>query len=361
MYHFHLPPQRSQGGKALPRIIGLFVIIALLGLGIWQLSNKGSQAEHRLTHTPGRATLEQHSTKAGTSSLASSAAQPTRTSGTGDSVDEIPLTPAIAPSLRGSEVDAEFHFDENGQLINDLALRHYFDYFLSTIGELSLAEIQQALAEDLSQRLEPAQADQAIRVLERYLEYLAAAQELSTGGDVATRFNQLVDLRRRVLGDDLADGFFAQEETYTRTVLREQEIIQNNQLSLEQRQQELEQLHRELPPELRQSREEAIAHHLVLEQQQQFEQLQLDPAQRHAERAALFGEEAAQRLAQLDQQRQQWQQRLDAYQQQRNALLAQGESEEQIAALRQQLFDETEQRRVLALEEVGFPDPDQSN
>lgn len=361
MYHSYLPPQRSQGGKALPRILGLFAITALLGLGIWQLSNKGPQAEHKLTHAPESGPLERNPATTNISSLSAYPPVPPSASATGDLIRDPSLTPAIAPSLRGSEVDAEFHFDQNGQLVNDLALRHYFDYFLSTIGELSLEEIRQALAEDLFQRLEPAQADQAIRVLERYLEYLAAAQELSTGGDVAARFAQLVDLRRRVLGDDLADGFFAQEETYTRTVLREQEIIQNNQLSLEQRQQELEQLHRDLPPELRQSREEAIAHHLVLEQQQQFEQLQLDPAQRHAERAALFGEEAAQRLAQLDQQRQQWQQRLDTYQQQRNALLAQGESEEQIAALRQQLFDEAEQRRVLALEEVGFPDPEQYN
>jgi len=266
---------------------------------------------------------------------------------------------APAPSLRDTAVDAELRFDEQGHLLPDIGLRHYFDYFLSTIGELDLAGIHAALLADLEQRLDPDQAAQARLLFERYLEYLGALDHLAPAATPGERFEQLFQLRRHTLGEDLADGFFAQEERYTRAVLEEQAILADPTLSLAERQQALARTHADLPETLRATREQTIAHHIALEQQQQFERQALDAEQRHHERAALFGEEAAQRLADLEQSRAQWQSRIGDYRQQREQILVHTTDPEQrqtqLRQLRESLFDAPEQRRIEALEALGFP------
>lgn len=275
------------------------------------------------------------------------------------SPDIQPEVDTIAASLADTQVDANLQFDDNGQLIADINLKRYFDYFLSTIGELSLAEIRDALEHDLLLRLEPAQSSRAINIFERYLEYLTAVDSLSPSHSLADQFEQLVQLRRHTLGDELADSFFGSEETYTRTVLAERAILEDATLNTTQQQEALKELHDDLPDELRTAREQAVAHHLALEQQQQYESLNISAEQRYQERAALYGEEAAERLALLDQEQQVWQQRLQDYQQQRQQIISQyqdqAQQQEALTVLRQSLFSAQEQRRVESLEAIGFP------
>lgn len=265
----------------------------------------------------------------------------------------------IAPSLLNTDIDANLSFDDNGQLISDINLRRYFDYFLSSIGELSIEQIRAAIGADALARLSPADAARVQAILARYLDYLSASDQLTPSADLTGRLDQLQALRREILGDELAKAFFGEEEQYTTTVLAEQSILQDSSLSPSERQQALEQIHQELPQAQRQSRENAVAHHLAIEQQRQFEQLQASTQQRFEERSALYGEEAANRLAELDFQRQQWQQRVEQYRQQRQQVLARnlssGEQNAALNELRQSLFDESEQRRVESLESDGFP------
>lgn len=265
----------------------------------------------------------------------------------------------VAPSLVDTEVDAPLSFDDEGRLISDSNLRRYFDYFLSAIGELSIDEIRARFQADIFARLSPSDAARAEALFERYIDYLNASEALVPSADLPSRLEQLSALRRETLGDELAEAFFGEEEQYTRTVLTEQAVLQDGALSSAERQAALESIHQELPEAQRLSREQAVSHHLALEQERQFEQLDISPQQRFEERSALYGDEAADRLAQLDLQRQQWQQRVNEYRQQRQQVLDQAlSSNEQSAALRelrQNLFDENEQRRVESLENDGFP------
>lgn len=265
----------------------------------------------------------------------------------------------VAPSLVDTEIDAPLSFDDEGRLISDSNLRRYFDYFLSAIGELSIDEIRARFQADIFARLSPSDAARAEALFERYIDYLNASEALVPSADLPSRLEQLSALRRETLGDELAEAFFGEEEQYTRTVLTEQAILQDRALSPAERQAALESIHQELPEAQRLSREQAVSHHLALEQERQFEQLNISPQQRFEERSALYGDEAADRLAQLDLQRQQWQQRVNEYRQQRQQVLDLAlSSNEQSAALRelrQNLFDDNEQRRVESLENDGFP------
>jgi len=265
----------------------------------------------------------------------------------------------VAPSLVDTEIDAPLSFDDEGRLMSDGNLRRYFDYFLTAIGELSIDEIRARFQADIFARLSPSDAARAEALFERYIDYLSASEALVPSADLHSRLEQLSALRRETLGDDLAEAFFGEEEQYTRTVLTEQAILQDGALSPAERQAALESIHQELPEAQRLSREQAVSHHLALEQERQFEQLDISPQQRFEERSALYGDEAADRLAQLDLQRQQWQQRINEYRQQRQHVLdrALSSNEQSIALreLRQNLFDDNEQRRVESLENDGFP------
>ena len=77
-----------------------------------------------------------------------------------------------------------------------------------------------------------------------------------------------------------------------------------------------------------------------------------------AEREALWGKEAAQRLAELDASRARWDARIDAYLSARSRIdadrtLSAAARAQAVATLRAQHFDAIEQRRIASLEAVG--------
>src|SRR5690554_7854100 len=87
----------------------------------------------------------------------------------------IPDGAPIAPSLAGTDIDGALQADENGQLIVNLEVRDFFDYFLSTVGEVSpetaIGQIQQMAR----QHLPESAAQQALALLDQYLDYKQAS------------------------------------------------------------------------------------------------------------------------------------------------------------------------------------------
>ena len=80
--------------------------------------------------------------------------------------------------------------------------------------------------------------------------------------------------------------------------------------------------------------------------------------QRHQERAAIWGDEAAQRLAALDQERALWQARVEGFRSERQQILANEslsaeQQAEQIQELLNRDFQPAEARRALALAELA--------
>ena len=120
----------------------------------------------------------------------------------------------------------------------------------------------------------------------------------------------------------------------------------------------MSELESKMDPSERENYHAATDFQLASMQSREFEAAGTDAATRHAERAALWGEEAAMRLAALDQAESDWNARVDAYARARDVVLtntALGTSarEAQLAALLGG-FNEAEQRRVLSLAQANL-------
>jgi lipase chaperone LimK len=260
-------------------------------------------------------------------------------------------------SLRGVVPDGELSFDATGRLRADAGLLRMFDHFLSLTGEFSEAEIAALLLDHVRRR---AGEDAAVQVADAFGRYLALRHELAAAElspDLAQRLEQLQAARRRWFGAAAAAMFGAEEAEIAYTLSR-QALLQDATLSDAERAASLAQLEAQRPAPARGAERSATAAALAEEQTRQFEQLGVDQATRAAERLALWGPEAAQRLAALDGERAAWQRRLDDYAAARDQLLADprlgaAARGRALAELRAARFDAQERLRIEALDAIG--------
>lgn len=276
-------------------------------------------------------------------------------------VDAVPIGALQArlqrSSLRGVEPDGELSFDAAGRLRVDAGLRRMFDHFLSLTGEFAESEIT-ALLLDHVRRL--GGDDAVAQVAETFERYLALRSELaatSLSRDLAERLAQLQTARRRWFGAEAA-AMFGEEEAQIAYTLSRQALLQDANLADAERVAGLARIEAQRPASVRETERSATAAVLAEEQTRQFEQLGLDAAARDAERRALWGPEAAQRLAALDAERAAWQRRVADYATARDQLLgdprlAAAARDRALAALRAARFDAQEQRRIEALDAIG--------
>lgn len=263
-------------------------------------------------------------------------------------------------SLRDSSPDGAIELDANGRLRTNLALRRWFDWYLSLVGEVPPQAIRTWIAEHVSRTQPPAVAGQVLRALDAYLAYLADVDRVARMQQAAApaqRLQWLKDLRRQHLGTELADGFFGDEERYGDFTLARQALQRDTTLTAAERAERLRALEADLPESVRQP----LALHRQVEadfsRNAEITAGTSDPISRFAERERAFGAEAAARLDQLDQEQARWQQRLRDYAEARARMLADqtlaaAERETRLAQLRAQSFDASERQRVEALEQV---------
>jgi lipase chaperone LimK len=255
----------------------------------------------------------------------------------------------VAASLAGSDPDGEIHFAPDGRLVIDRALRHRFDYLLSAIGEQSLEQLRQSLLASLTGRFSRDQVEQVMAEFDLYAAYLRAVDELfpDRPASLHEQMTALAELQADLLGDQRTEAWFGEENRYIERTLAAMDG-------------DLEPGNPDEDPWAAEI-EQATSHHLALEMNRQYQKLDLPADQRHLERSALFGQDAADRLAELDAERAAWQARVVAYADQRQALfdnpaLTPAEIEQLLARERELAFNETEQRRILALEKAGLLD-----
>ncbi len=265
--------------------------------------------------------------------------------------------PLKVGSLRGTEVDGEVRFAADGSVIPDAGLRRLFDYFLSTMGETDAAGVRGLLRTYLQSRFDVTRTERVLAVFDRYVAYQRALMDApgARSSDPAVRFAEARRLRRSLLGEAMAEGFFAEEEALAELSLKRRDIVADPALSAERKRELLDALDREAGYDARADAEVAD---LAARQAEDIERRGLNAAQRQAERSALWGPEAAQRLAALDAQQADWDARVLRYIEARNRLLqdarlAPAQRTQEIAALRARMFTAPEQRRIAALEEIG--------
>ena len=270
----------------------------------------------------------------------------------------------LPASLHDTEVDGGFELDTDGNLIISHRIRQLFDYFLSAQGEESLATIVQRLRAYIHNTLTGDAAAEAEQLLESYIGYLddvAALDSSVTPGQpidpaqLRAQKEQLAAIRAGRFDAVANEAFFAEEEAYDRYTLARLEVMQDENLSADERASRLAALESQLPPELQESMRDIARYQDLQTLTQEWQETDGNPANLQQMRENLVGREAAERLAKLDQERAQWQQRVDSWLQEREAILSNAglsdaDKERQIDAARNMLFNEQERIRVRSIE-----------
>lgn len=287
-----------------------------------------------------------------------------------------PAIAATLPSLAGTEVDGQLQTDSAGNLVLDLAVRDYFDYFLSAVDRSGLDAVIEALLADAGRRLPEPALGQLIGLLGDYLDYKRASmalmqQPLDARQQVEPKaqlqalqsaFARLDELRRAHFSAAAQEALFGAEQAYARYTLDNLALQQRDDLGEAQRAQMLEQLRERLPDALRESEQRQ---QLALQQLQHSEQLWRDGADEQQVReflAMTYDPDTVQRL--LDEQRRErdWQQHYQAYRSELSSLQGRGLSEadgEQLQRqLRERLFSSEDRHRVETYDAIAAQQPE---
>jgi lipase chaperone LimK len=260
-------------------------------------------------------------------------------------------------SLRGAVPDGAIALDDRGRVAPDHALLRRFDWYLSLSGEFRVDEIRALLLGDVVAAHGSEVGADVAYWFDRYLGLREALAAMALSADPVVRLAQLRELQRLWFGAH-AESMFGAELAELEYTITRRAVLADADLTAAQREAQLAQLEALRDDAAQIAEHESSAALLLQEQARQFDHLGLDEAQRFDERAALWGEDAAARLAQLDLEQAAWESRVDEYWRERARLLQRADLPEagrrlRLQMLRERLFDPGERRRIEALESIG--------
>lgn len=201
-------------------------------------------------------------------------------------------------------------------------MRRMFDYFLTRLGERDPGVIRDDLRRYLATRLAPPQATQTLAWFDRYVALEQESAALGTSDDPSGDLRHRQVLRRLRLGEAVAAAWYAEDERLAVFALARQSLVRDRTQDPDTRAYRLMKLEQQHGLTGDPTRTESDTAALAMLQSRQFAAAGTSPARRLVERTALFGTEAAQRLAALDARRDAWSARLAAYRLQRQRVLA---------------------------------------
>ena len=228
-------------------------------------------------------------------------------------------------------------------------------YFISTLGESSLAEVEQRIAQYAEQ-------DEGIVIdpmlFEQFIQYKQALTSLEANSSIANLDlstlaginQQLLKIQSQFFNVDQQSMLFG-EENALRNLALEKLRIKAQAVDSYDEQQQWQTLLAQQPEYIQRSERNVqllptlnASRHLSTQEQ-------------YLAWNELVGEKGAQRLTQLSEQREQFSQHLENYLQQRSAVLentrlSQDEKSQQITQLRTQTFEAKQLKRVEALERL---------
>lgn len=261
--------------------------------------------------------------------------------------------------FRFSSVDGDIRVDDDGHLIIDRDLRHWIDFHLSAIGELSLIEIKHLMKQQILLLPMPGR-EQATNLLANYLGYKEALASYEdqfkqlVGNDHLENLQQRHDwqkrLRREALSNEAVEAFWQLDELVDDYAL-EQLVINGSNSTEEEKRSQLERLETALPEELKQFRRDLyVASNLqetIAASREQGESNEVIRQQRIEQ----VGIEATDRLEALEIKQNLWQQRIVAYANEMKAVsaiegISAQDKQDQIKQYQDNHFDEKEQLRL---------------
>jgi len=283
------------------------------------------------------------------------------------STDSLPPMPR---ELEGLEPDGTPTIDNDKNLVPTKDLRVLFDFYLANLDKEPLPRALQRIRDALGQRLTEPALGQSLALLERYVSYRLALDELeeqlppgvtADGFDLTVlrqRQQALEALRRNQFSPEEYTAFFDDDERLDNYTLARLEIERSNTLSAEEKHQQLTLLDQQLPEAQRQARKRATVNGEVYARAETLKAEGASKEELYQVRAKGLGAVAAANLAQLDEQQRQWQARLNDYAQAKaritEAGLSPADRNAEVKALRERLFSGREQLRVRALEVDGL-------
>ncbi len=265
-------------------------------------------------------------------------------------------------SLEGIDLNIALPLDANGNLIVGMVLKDFFEIYLSAMGEEELDEILLRIQSALAEQLTSPALGQGYDALKRFIDYKVELANLEKQA-VDSNLSELENIRQQkeiiaAIQQDYfspleTEALFAVEAEYDAFMLQHLTIQQNENLTIEEKQQQVEALEASLPEEVQAGRESAMAPAKLYEQAQQMKSEGQSSEDIYQLRSESLGEEAASALAELDQQRALWQQRLNSFNQQHESILTSGMSIEdqktEVDALIARDFNALESTRLRAI------------
>ena len=283
-----------------------------------------------------------------------------------DSIAYAEYAIVLPTSLRNTPMPEHLDINDDGSLIINKKILHLFEFYLSAMGEESIEVIITRIKSSLREQLTAQALDEALHILEGYLQYrneitaLKQAYNQAIGANdyslehVINARDELIEARWRFLSKDVIAAFFAQEDDYENYMLGIASITKDNSLSKEQKGNAISLLNTQAPSWLIEQQKSA---NQLNEYRQHHSELISQGASEDEIRALReqeFSIDASDRLSTLDAQRLLWQQRLSEYRVELATILAiepdRQAQQAMVDELRSRHFNAQETRRVNALD-----------
>lgn len=273
-----------------------------------------------------------------------------------------PFNKLTPKSLEGIDLNIALPLDRDGNLIIGMELKDLFELYLTAMGEETLGDILLRTQNALAQQLKAPALEQGYDALRRFIDYKielanlekqSIDENLSELENVRQQKEILAAIQQEYFSPIEREALFAAESEYDNFMLEHLSIQENESLTAEEKQQQVEMLEASLPEDVRIGRENAVAPAKIYQQANLMKAEGRSNEEVYRMRAESLGDEAASALALLDQERDQWQQRLIAFDSQYESIVASGlsmgDQQAEVNTVLARDFNTTESIRVRAL------------
>lgn len=285
-------------------------------------------------------------------------------------------------SFVNTQIDGQFKINKDGELLITEDIIQIFDYFFTALGDESEEQVIARIQAYIHNQLQEPARFQALKLLE---SVVATKKELAQLDEqvfisnleneqtddfsvqaLRQKKNQIHNIRLKHLPLEAVDTFYGDEYIYDNYSLKRMELMRDSNLNPLDKSQKLAQLKQQLPEKMRESINKS---HQITELETLTQQLKEQGGSAEEIKQLhinLIGEQAANRLAKVEQQQKQWQTRVDNWLTVREQIKSQSNIDKasinaQIESLRDERFSKLEAKRIQSLERIYDQDKAEDN
>ncbi len=238
--------------------------------------------------------------------------------------DNISKYGPLPDCLQGTLFIINLSVDKNGDLIISEDIRHLIEYFLTAQLEENRDTVIGRIEEFFNLTLPPDAAMEAYDILHSYLAYKKALTGFDTeaydGEDNSSLIGGLkiaaakrFDARRKYLGEEVVEAFFAREEAYDSFTLKRMEIENDDSLDFKKKATLLEEEEEFLPESMKERRQKWRDEQVLRVEIEQLKAAGDNSDKIFKLRSDLYGEKGALALANIDKKRDELKSRFKEY------------------------------------------------